>query len=348
MLFLELKILLFIKWYIDLFNLNKNEIKDEIHHEDFSSWKSETEQSSNIENDRRNIGNIENKKIEILTNEEFNKLDESNKTNYKKYFILGSILIISGVIWYYWNDIKPGDTGNAIVEKIRSFRSWFNNDTNNINNNNNGNNQINIPTNINSPIELTDNNQPTSYNLHSKDKRVLTSPSLENLNDQAESSWGEGRSSPNSDSSDRTITQASTSSSLDLSSSNQASSSSNLPNLISNNWRNKLDSELNSKMNFVESCFNSKNELNLQEGLKLSDYYAFIINEYNKEIDTYNFMKTTSNYNDNYILNGMKESIYYFRKWISDYHDKIFPTSNVTIEIGNISDYPKILTKDIV
>jgi hypothetical protein len=50
---------------------------------------------------------------------------------------------------------------------------------------------MNIQTNINSPIEdieLSDNSQPTSYDLHSKDKRVFTSPSLENLNDQAESS----------------------------------------------------------------------------------------------------------------------------------------------------------------
>jgi hypothetical protein len=66
-------------------------------------------------------------------------------------------------------------------------------------------------------------------------------------------------------------------------------------------------------MNFIESCFQSENELKLEDGLKLSDYYAFIINEYNKEIDTYNFMKSSSIFNIN-DENNMKESMFYFRE----------------------------------
>jgi hypothetical protein len=35
-------------------------------------------------------------------------------------------------------------------------------------------------------------------------------------------------------------------------------------------------------MNFIENCFNSENELELKDGENLSDYYAFIINEFHE------------------------------------------------------------------
>jgi len=58
-------------------------------------------------------------------------------------------------------------------------------------------------------------------------------------------------------------------------------------------------------------------------------------------------MKNNSIYNKD-DLNNMKESIYYFRKWICEYQAKIFPESTVSIEIDRISDSPKLLTKNIV
>jgi hypothetical protein len=44
----------------------------------------------------------------------------------------------------------------------------------------------------------------------------------------------------------------------------------------------------------------------------------------------------------------MKESMFYFREWIAEYKDKIFPESNITLEIGSIHDSPKLLSRDIV
>ena len=194
-------------------------------------------------------------KQEVLSNEEINKLDEKiDKSNYKNYFIVGSIIIVSGIIWYYWNDIRPGDAGNTILEKIRSFRSWFNNDSNNIINNNPGNNQMDIQTNVNSLIEdiqVVDNTNPPTYNqsLQNKGKSVLTSPSLENLTEQAESSWGEGSLSTGSD---RTLTQGTLSSAS---------------NFIKNNWRNKLPENVNTKINFIESSL-IENNLSSENRLK--------------------------------------------------------------------------------
>ena len=82
---------------------------------------------------------------------------------------------------------------------------------------------------------------------------------------------------------------------------------------MSNNWKGRLTTKVIDKMNFIENCFNSENELELKDGLKLSDYYAFIINEYNFEVNTYKFMKTNPDFYDVETLNSMKESIYYFR-----------------------------------
>jgi hypothetical protein len=260
------------------------------------------------------------------------------------------MLIISGItIWCYFNDIKPGDAANTVIEKIKSFRPWFNNDQNNIINNNTGNNSTNIPTNVNSEIQLSDN--PPVYSSKERlervvkekirdiesqpvasSSRVLTSPSLENLNEQAESSWSESSSSTvSSPDSDITVTQASISSAS---------------NLIQDVWRNKFSKDLNDKINFIENSFNASDK-NL-DITNLIDYFAFIINEYNIESNTYNFMKSNSNFNDPELLNSSKESLYYFRQWIAEYQNKFFPSSNVTIEIGTINDSPKILSKNIV
>lgn len=341
------------RWYSELFS-TPDIITNKEAKEDIPSRMSETNQNSNenqtnsqrssriIEWINRDSEKTKVNDLEVLNQEEFNSIEETN--NYKYYFMFGSIVIISGVaVWCYYNDIKPGDASNAVVEKIRSFRSWFNNDSNNIIDNNTGNNQVNISTNINEDIQLTDNviSQPSNNNQSS----VLTSPSLENLNEQAETSWSE-ISSPDSD---KTVTPASISESNASSSSASSSSSSssllNASNLIKNNWRTKLSKECNDKINFIESTLNS--DIDLEEGLKLSDYYAFIINEYNKEIEVYNYIKTEP-VNNLEMLNGLKESMFYFREWIAEYQNKIFKDSTVTLEIGSIKDSPKILSKNIV
>jgi hypothetical protein len=244
------------------------------------------------------------------------------------------MLIVSGItIWCYFNDIKPGDATNTVIDKIKSFLYSFNSDQNNIIDNNTGNNSTNIQTNVNSDIQLSDNT------IKAK-SRVLTSPSLDNLNEQAESSWNASASSSNisSPDSDKTITQASISTASDSLISGS--------NLIKNIWRNRLTTDVNDKINFIESCFNTSNKLG--DEIKLSDYFAYIINEYNVEIDTYNFMKSNSGFNDKNLLDSTKESLYYFREWIAEYQNKIFPLSNVSIEIGTINDSPKLLNKNIV
>jgi len=171
------------KWYADLFSKTEiisNQKEDILSrmstiNENSNENKTNSERSSRIiewinrDSEKTKVNNLE-----ILNQEEFSKI-ERNTDNYKYYFIIGSLIIASGVIWYYWNDIRPaaGDAGNTIIEKVRSFRSWFNNDPNNIIDNNPGNNPTNIPTNINPPnedIQLSDNTQPPSNLKHWKIK----------------------------------------------------------------------------------------------------------------------------------------------------------------------------------
>lgn len=334
------------KWFYELFNTPKV-IDNDSSNEGIPSFMEKINpNTTRNESDHRIIKRFKeiiSKEPEVINNEEL------DKTNYKYIFIIGSLFISGAIVYYYWDDLKKG--GTSAIEWIKSFRSGFDDNSSSNIQNNTGNNQLNIQTNLNtrerlvreriierdiesnidssSDIQLIDNNQPPIY---SQSSTILTSPSLENLNEQAQDSWGEGSSQISSPDSDRTITQASTSQAV---------------NLISSNWKGKLTSIVNDKINFIESCFGSENNLTLESGLKLSDYYAYIINEYNTEIETYNFMKSSSNFNDIETLNSMKESIYYFREWIAEYHTKIFPNSTVTIEIGTIHDSPKILTKNI-
>ncbi len=277
----------------------------------------QTEINSSNRQDNRNIIEEINNKPESLRKQYIyteNQLEDNNdKTNFKKYLLIGSMLIVSGItIWCYFNDIKPGDATNTVIDKIKSFLYSFNSDQNNIIDNNTGNNSTNIQTNVNSDIQLSDNTNPIKGK-----SRVLTSPSLDNLNEQAESSWNASASSSNisSPDSDKTITQASISTASDSLISGS--------NLIKNIWRNRLTTDVNDKINFIESCFNTSNKLG--DEIKLSDYFAYIINEYNVEIDTYNFMKSNTGFNDKNLLDSTKESLYYFREWIAEYQNKIFP-----------------------
>jgi hypothetical protein len=62
-------------------------------------------------------------------------------------------------------------------------------------------------------------------------------------------------------------------------------------------------------------------------------------------VDIYNNMKKDTNIIAD---KNFKEWLYYYREWIAEYKNKIFTFSTVELEIGNITDSPKILPKNIV
>lgn len=267
------------KWYSDLFykediiSNKKEDIPSRLNEINKNSNENQTnsERSSRIiewinrDSEKTKVNNLE-----VLNQEEFNSIEEKTyNANYKYYFILGTLIITTGIVWYYWNDIRPGDAANTIMDKIRSFRSWFSNNENIINDNNPGNNTTNIPTNIspsNEDIQLSDNTNPPNYeSINKKGKLPLTSPSLESLNQHALESWSSSSSHiiNNLDKSP----EGSTTSSIDSNETIKPSLESSVVGLTSTEliiinkvkyeWKELIPTSMLEKINYIESNIDS-------------------------------------------------------------------------------------------
>jgi hypothetical protein len=95
----------------------------EIPYEKISSGKSETIQSSTIENNRQSNRNI--REIEVLTNKDLNKLEEINKPFYLNWYFLISITTISlTLIYYYWDNIS--EITSNLIERLKFLNLTMN------------------------------------------------------------------------------------------------------------------------------------------------------------------------------------------------------------------------------
>lgn len=231
-----------------------------------------------------------------------------------KYFIIGAASVSVIISWYYFDEIKTGYA--SIIDWINSFRPTPpDSSTGNNSSNSTTPTRLNIqseldrlfPENTVKDIELID--------IKGKGKSVLTSPSLEDLNQKAADSWGES-SSPQSDSSSSTITP------------NNFIQS----NVIQKLWKLSLNIQDIKNINFIENTFSSEDELTKKTAHKLVDTLAELINTYNIQVRLYSKLNLED-------ANKMREALYHFRKWISNYNQKILP-NDTKISIGNINDIP--------
>jgi hypothetical protein len=152
------------------------------------------EYSINESKIRENKGNS--KISEWLKPEEDIKEDiKKNETSYKKYLIMAGVAISASLIWHYSDEIITG-----AIDLYNRFRGDASGgeagDAGIINRDNKTNISTSINTEHNTPIELVDKGK----------NKILTSPSIENLTTQVEESWSETPSSPESSSSNETIT----------------------------------------------------------------------------------------------------------------------------------------------
>jgi 5'-deoxynucleotidase YfbR-like HD superfamily hydrolase len=341
------------KWYIELFS------ESELFHKESkpSKFSEHLIERTSIETNGIENGDQKNNNENNKDNWRINK-EEIDKSNYRNYFIIGTIIIVSGVIWYYWNDLKPGDGANTVIEKIKS---WFNNDLNNISD---GNNQKNISTTIDQSI--TDNNPPESSQNQFKDiltkevkerinqneeielidstitskiKQVLNSPSLENLNNQVETSWNDSKpNSPDSVSSIETVKPVAS-----------TSTPYNDFTLISDklaetlfwqeNWRKIIDENILKEIIFIEN-----NIENQDISKDIIDSFVNIIISHDEKVqffelkDRFNISKEE--------IKTTREIIFQLRKWIFEYNVKINPNSN-NIILGINTDSPKSIAIDL-
>jgi hypothetical protein len=293
---------------------------------------------------------------------------EVEDVNYYKYILIATGVVIVGTLgWYYSDEIKTGFTG--AIDWILSFRSGGTIDPGNSSNSSSTATVTNIP--IASPsnssnIELIDKTDK------GKARAVMTSPSLENLNDQARESW-ENYSRPMSPSSSQeTITpltintsevspdSPSSSSSSDTIVPNYSSSSSetviaskvNLDNsnslltidivdFIKKNWKEKFDKETRNKISFVEA--NIGKPLNDDIEGQIVDYIGKIIVEYNKEVNAVNNLKNFPYYENQALeIEGNKHGLFYLREWIGEYYEKVIEKNDV-FKIGTLDDSPEII-----
>lgn len=249
------------------------------------------------------------------------KLNQENTPFYKnKYFILGSLIISCGISWYYFDEIKTGY--GSIIDWLNSFRRGSSGDTTGSNTNNSS---TPIANNIQSELNrlFPEKQQDIELiDIKGKGKNVLTSPSLEDLNQKAEDSWNESTSSKSDDSS-TTITPT-----------NFIES-----NVIENMWKLILPKEDKIKINFIEKTLNSSQELNKNTANNLVDTLADLVKSYNNSVWSLNNNKMELE-----DQNRMKEALFHFRKWISKYHQNILPNDDI-IKIGNIHDIPTELLK---
>jgi len=270
-------------------------------------------------------------------------LNQENTPFYKnKIFIFGSLIITVAISRYYFDEIKTGY--GSIIDWINSFRPTPpDSPTGNNSNNSTTPTRSNIQERLNkyfkdpeaeikpeavNNIELVDNTQHVAGSSSiDKGKGVLTSPSLENLNNKAQESWSES----SSDSSSSTITQEKVNES-----SSSVNNSSRCTPFVTENWKLLITNKLED-FNFIENTFSSEDDLTKETAHKLVESLANIMVLYDDHITSF---ERVIKFKTEAQINAYYQTMYHFREWISIYHSKILPLSENKIAIGNMFDEP--------
>jgi hypothetical protein len=332
------------KWYSELFSSKEsiNPVKES----EFQFSKGITNKTSENEKGDNSISewinrNNKSKKIE---NHNEDSIWDIIQNNSKSIAIITGVVIISGLSYYYFDEIKDGYFSS--IEWIKNYFSRTPRDPEEINPNSNISSTTQTSTESiqkgwrrffkedpeNKDIELTNLSKPSSSEVTStidKGKGVLTSPSLENLNNKAQESWSES----SSDSSSSTITPENfkeTSSSV-----NDSSLSSCTP-FITKNWKLLITNKLED-FEFIENTFSSEDELTKETAHKLVESLANVMVLYDDHITSF---EKVIKFKSGAQIKGYKQTMYHFREWISIYHSKILPLSENKIAIGNMFDDP--------
>lgn len=249
--------------------IKKEEIENNSESLFSSTWENETK---HVEENRENTWDF--RKID--------EIDEIDKPFYKNPYFIVTLTIVSASLIYYYSDEIVTSTYLA-YEWLINHRPWRRRDGDNGPDNIGGGNSDNNSTPTGSNIQLED---LTTENLekleHDKEVlsknmddlkgkgKVLTSPSLEDLNKQASESWGnpieeyfkleETPGSPSSSSSIETITPFNTKSTVEaiIEKAPESSNNSSIETIIESikpDWTTKLDNETKITVDYVEKHF---------------------------------------------------------------------------------------------
>lgn len=287
--------------------------------------------------------------------------DTSFYDQWRFYILTGTIIVAGCFIWVYQDEIKS--TWTSFYEWAMSFRPGPGDNSGNPTQNSGQHTRSNIQDRLKealnkdlpSPvIELEDNltKEVIKSSESIKGKEVLTSPSLEDLNNKAAKSWNEGTSSPGSDSSDITIkplysSEATSSkaklvsidelspsessvtgsihkSSLDANLEDVSSSltSTNLEKVVRSlnpTWKDLIKQEYSEKVKLIEFMFAEPRPIDTKTLMDLGVDYAHILNEYEEQVKTFINLKDSNNFSD-VELAKIKEAAFKFRCWLASYN----------------------------
>ena len=237
--------------------------------------------------------------------------DDINNNSYKKYYIIAGVVIASSLIWIYQDEIYIG----AI-----SLYDWFNSFRSGPGNGGGGDTDNNTtPTSTNFQGQLND--QPSTSNIELIDKKgkakVLTSPSLEDLNNKAKDSWSEGSTSPGSDSSSSstdTIKPSDINNYFEVTAIESA-----LFTRVKEEWKSLCPGSTQDKIKFIENNIDLINNFEIKKQI--------VKNLAEIEIDLLKYIEfllsIEANLPENDILQS-KLTIFMMNNWINEYNNRIF------------------------
>jgi hypothetical protein len=284
-----------------------------------------------------------------------------------KYLILAGLLIGSILMWLYYDEAKAG--GASLVEWVKSF--WPGNDPDNdpvaearlkekwkrmtekskrVDESLFEKSRLideaksKLIDEAKSKLKQDFISDPSSSHILSEpsiDKyfpeKSMTSPSLENLNEQARESWSRASSPTSSDSSTETIKPMTESKdSTPLMHEKLADSA-----FWRANWRQLLDQADRNKIEIIEKILSSKNVENKNSIETLSTNFMDLIASYNTNvkviIDNIDIESEAKN------VKATREICFQLRKWIIGNYTHIFGGTIATIDIGSLTEIPEYI-----
>lgn len=319
---------------------------------------------------------------EVITDD---SLIDKIKDNSKNIIIISGVVIISGLSYYYFNEIKDGF--GTSINWIKNYlfgpssdpgTNASNSDILNSTQSSRDNLKIRflklfrkneeeqeIIDLLPPSIELSDlkgkqiltDQDITSENM----KKFFTSPSLESLNNRATEAWTDPLSDSSSNSSSSTITPSnykpevssenitsnipSSSQNLQATSSTHITPSETLLNVISNSWKDMINKDNKELINFIDNFVSSKQVVTDVIIDKLINDFINIISNYDNQVNLY-YINSNSNWTSEN-ANNFKIGLYFYKKWIKKNMEIIFPDFN-KLQIGNITDEPNRLSEWLI
>jgi hypothetical protein len=298
--------------------------------------------------------------------------------SWKVYLITGTIIVAGCIIWVYSDEIKSSLT--TFYEWVTSFRPGAGDSPGSGDQNTREHPRTDIQKRLKdaakerfkeqntvkvlpNPTDIFEDELPSPEIVMTeeigkgKGKEILTSPSLEDLNNKATELWAEGTSSPKSDGSDVTIKPSSSkvkitsieelspgesSVSKILHKSDPLTSSLNIDTIINSlhpEWRDLVNERYNEKIKRIEFMFEKARPIDIRTLTELGINYAELLQEYELLVNTFNKMKESNNYSDIHLFR-IKSTAYYFKSWLASYNKLIFRDQAYNITIGNFACDP--------